>query len=100
MDKRAGVTLAVTKEEVSARLAMEEAEADLLAAARSKYRDDEPIMLPDLRLGHAEKLMTEEALARTGSLRLAAQLLDVTTRKLRRIMINHQIEWPKPPKGA
>lgn len=93
------VTMA-TREEVAAREEVEQAELALHEACMVKPREDGPVLLPDLRLGRAEKLMTEEALARGGSLRLAAQLLDVTTRKLRRLMINHQIEWPKAPKDA
>lgn len=100
MEKRAGTGLAsmATKEEVAARDAMNKAQLALLLAAEDlKPREDGPVLLPDLRLGRAEKLLTEEALARAGSLRLAAQLLDVTTRRLRTLMLRHQIEWPKDP---
>jgi transcriptional regulator with GAF, ATPase, and Fis domain len=126
MDKRGPVTTAATKEEVATRGAMRLAEHDLLVAAEAvdpglpesirakvlalaaNYARAEglylgeraPFVLPDLRLARAEKLMVEEALARAGSMRLAAQLLDVTPARLRSALKRHGIVWPRPAEGV
>lgn len=90
------VTMA-TKEEVAAREAMNEAQLALIVAAENlKPREDGPVMLPDLRLARGEKLLAEEALARTGSIRQAAQLLDISMPRMRTLMRRHQIAWPSP----
>ena len=53
-----------------------------------------PILLEDLNLRKAERLLCETALAKAGSIVEAAQLLGVTRHALKRRMIKHQIEWP------
>lgn len=97
MDKRTGPVSAATKEEVAAREAMDDAKLALLTAAESfVQREDGPVLLPDLRLARGEKLLAEEALARTGSIRQAAQLLDISMPRMRTLMRRHQIVWPSP----
>jgi transcriptional regulator with GAF, ATPase, and Fis domain len=87
----------VTREEVAARDAMNQAQLALLVAAEDlKPREDGPVALPDLRLDRAEKLLVEEALARTGSIRLAAQLLGISMARMRSALKRHAIAWPSP----
>jgi hypothetical protein len=53
-----------------------------------------PILLEDLNLRKAERLLCQQALTRAGSIVEAAQLLGVTRHALKRRMIKHRIEWP------
>lgn len=53
-----------------------------------------PILLEDLNLRKAERLMCQQALTRAGSIVEAAQLLGITRHALKRRMIKHRIEWP------
>ncbi|MEM7156215.1 MAG: helix-turn-helix domain-containing protein [Myxococcota bacterium] len=53
-----------------------------------------PILLEDLNLRKAERLLCQQALSRAGSIVDAAQLLGVTRHALKRRMIKHRIEWP------
>ena len=55
-----------------------------------------PIVLDNLNLADAERKMCEEALASAGSIVEAAILLGVTRHALKRRILKHQIEWPKP----
>lgn len=57
-----------------------------------------PILLEDLNLRKAERLLCQTALQKAGSIVEAAQLLGVTRHALKRRMIKHQIEWP--PRGS
>lgn len=54
------------------------------------------IVLPDLNLENAERLLVIEALAHTGSMVEAAQLLGVSRGRLARMIVKHRIEWPRP----
>jgi DNA-binding NtrC family response regulator len=53
-----------------------------------------PIVLEDLNLHKAELLLCQQALARTGSIMEAAQLLGITRHALKRRMVKYRIEWP------
>ena len=53
-----------------------------------------PILLEDLNLRKAERLLCQQALTRAGSIVEAAQLLGITRHALTRRMIKHRIEWP------
>lgn len=53
-----------------------------------------PILLEDLNLRKAERLLCQQALTRGGSIVEAAQLLGITRHALKRRMIKHRIEWP------
>jgi DNA-binding NtrC family response regulator len=55
-----------------------------------------PILLEDLNLRKAERLLCSQALSRAGSIVEAAQLLGITRHALKRRMIKHAIEWPPP----
>ena len=52
------------------------------------------ILLEDLNLRKAERLLCQQALTRAGSIVEAAQLLGITRHALKRRMIKHRIEWP------
>ena len=52
-----------------------------------------PVTLPDLTLAGAERHLCVEALARTGSLIEAAELLGTNRHALRRLIAKHEIEW-------
>jgi hypothetical protein len=54
-----------------------------------------PILLEDLNLGKAERLLCTQALNRAGSIVEAAQLLGITRHALKRRMIKHVIDWPQ-----
>lgn len=56
-----------------------------------------PILLEDLNLRKAERLLCSQALSRAGSIVEAAQLLGITRHALKRRMIKHAIEWPPAP---
>ncbi len=58
-----------------------------------------PILLEDLNLRKAERLLCQQALSRAGSIVEAAQLLGVTRHALKRRMIKHRIEWPPLPQA-
>lgn len=53
-----------------------------------------PILLEDLDLRKAERLLCQSALARAGSIAEAAQLLGITRHALKRRMLKHRIDWP------
>lgn len=53
-----------------------------------------PILLEDLDLRKAERLLCQSALSRAGSIAEAAQLLGITRHALKRRMLKHRIEWP------
>jgi hypothetical protein len=53
-----------------------------------------PILLEDLDLRKAERLLCQNALARAGSIVEAAQLLGITRHALKRRMLKHRLEWP------
>ena len=55
-----------------------------------------PIVLDNLNLADAERKMCEEALVAAGSIVEAANLLGITRHALKRRILKHQIEWPKP----
>lgn len=56
-----------------------------------------PILLDDLNLRKAERMMCQQALSRGGSIVEAAQLLGITRHALKRRIIKHRIEWPQAP---
>ncbi len=53
-----------------------------------------PILLEDLNLRKAERLLCQQALTRGGSIVEAAQLLGITRHALKRRMIKHRIASP------
>lgn len=55
-----------------------------------------PIVLDNLNLADAERKLCEEALVAGGSIVEAANLLGITRHALKRRIVKHQIEWPKP----
>jgi DNA-binding NtrC family response regulator len=55
-----------------------------------------PIVLDNLNLADAERKLCEEALVASGSIVEAANLLGITRHALKRRIVKHQIEWPKP----
>jgi DNA-binding NtrC family response regulator len=55
-----------------------------------------PIVLESLNLAEAERKLCEEALVTAGSIVEAANLLGVTRHALKRRILKHQIEWPRP----
>lgn len=55
-----------------------------------------PIVLDTLNLADAERKMCEEALISAGSIVEAANLLGITRHALKRRIVKHTIEWPKP----
>lgn len=55
-----------------------------------------PIVLESLNLADAERKLCEEALVATGSIVEAATVLGITRHALKRRIIKHQIEWPRP----
>lgn len=56
-----------------------------------------PILLEDLDLRKAERLLCQSALSRAGSIAEAAQLLGITRHALKRRMLKHGIELPRSP---
>ncbi len=57
------------------------------------------VVLDDLNLHKAERLLCERALAEGGTIVEAAKLLGITRHALKRRIIKHQIPWP-PKKAA
>jgi hypothetical protein len=55
-----------------------------------------PIAMESLNLADAERKLCEEALRTAGSIVEAANLLGVTRHALKRRIVKHQIEWPRP----
>ena len=55
------------------------------------------ILLEDLNLRKAERLLCLQALQKGGSIVEAAQLLGITRHALKRRMVKHNIDWP--PRG-
>ena len=55
-----------------------------------------PIVLDSLNLASAERKLCEEALISAGSIVEASSLLGITRHALKRRIIKHQIEWPRP----
>lgn len=55
-----------------------------------------PIVLDNLNLADAERKLCEEALVSAGSIVEAANLLGITRHALKRRIVKHAIEWPKP----
>jgi DNA-binding NtrC family response regulator len=55
-----------------------------------------PIALDTLNLADAERKLCEEALRSGGSIVEAANLLGITRHALKRRILKHQIEWPRP----
>lgn len=53
------------------------------------------LVLEDLNLNAAERLLCVEALNAAGSIVEAAQLLGITRHALKRRIIKHRIEWPR-----
>ncbi len=52
-----------------------------------------PIILEDLDLAKAERLLCQSALTRAGTIVEASRLLGITRHALKRRMIRHRIEW-------
>lgn len=59
-----------------------------------------PILLEDLDLRKAERLLCQHALERAGTIVEAAQLLGITRHALKRRMIKHRIEWPRTAQAS
>ncbi len=57
------------------------------------------VVLDDLNLHKAERLLCERALAEAGTIVEAAKLLGITRHALKRRIIKHGIDWP-PRKAA
>ncbi len=55
-----------------------------------------PIALESLNLSDAERKLCEEALRSAGSIVEAANLLGITRHALKRRIVKHEIEWPRP----
>jgi len=55
-----------------------------------------PIVVNTLNLSEAERKLCEEALVAAGSIVEAANLLGITRHALKRRILKHHIEWPKP----
>ncbi|MFV8750333.1 helix-turn-helix domain-containing protein [Nannocystaceae bacterium ST9] len=55
-----------------------------------------PIAMESLNLADAERKLCEEALRTAGSIVEAANLLGITRHALKRRIVKHQIEWPRP----
>lgn len=55
-----------------------------------------PIVLESLNLADAERMMCEKALVTAGSIVEAANLLGITRHALKRRIIKHNIQWPRP----
>jgi hypothetical protein len=55
-----------------------------------------PIAMESLNLADAERKLCEEALRSAGSIVEAANLLGITRHALKRRIVKHQIEWPRP----
>lgn len=53
------------------------------------------LILDNLNLESAEKLLCAKALEETGTIVEAAQLLGCTRGQLKRKIIKHKIEWPR-----
>lgn len=53
------------------------------------------VVLPDLNLANAERILVTEALAQAGSIVEAAQLLGVTRNAVKRAILRHRIDWPR-----
>ncbi|RMG94116.1 MAG: hypothetical protein D6705_16860 [Deltaproteobacteria bacterium] len=52
------------------------------------------VVLDDLNLHKAERLLCERALAEAGTIVEAAKLLGITRHALKRRIVKHGIEWP------
>ncbi len=52
--------------------------------------------LDSLNLADAERKLCDEALVSAGSIVEAANLLGITRHALKRRIIKHKIEWPRP----
>ena len=59
-----------------------------------EYAEPMPILLNDLDLRKAERMLVELALARGGSIVKAAEHLGITRHALKRRIIKFQIQWP------
>ena len=59
-----------------------------------------PILLEDLDLRKAERLLCQQALSHGGSIVKAADMLGITRHALKRRIIKHQIQWPQSPQAA
>lgn len=57
------------------------------------------LTLESLNLAVAEKKLCDEALTAAGTIVDAARLLGITRHALKRRIIKHQIEWPRPKFG-
>jgi len=57
------------------------------------------IELESLDLATAERLLCETALHQSGSIVEGARLLGITRHALKRRIIKHKIEWPRPTKA-
>ncbi len=53
------------------------------------------LLLEDLNLGKAERILCQTALAQAGSIIEAADLLGITRHALKRRMVKHHIDWPQ-----
>jgi len=54
------------------------------------------IQLESLNLHAAERLLCEQALQKSGSIVEAAKVLGITRHALKRRIIKHRIDWPRP----
>lgn len=58
------------------------------------------LIIDELNLNAAERLLCVEALNAAGSIVEAAQLLGITRHALKRRIIKHRIEWPRSSSAA
>jgi hypothetical protein len=72
----------------------DESSSSVLTDGYLASRARSPLLLEDLNLRRAERLLCEEALARAGSIPEAARLLGITRHALERRLIKHRIKWP------
>lgn len=71
-----------------------ESSSSVLTNVHLASQDRSPLLLEDLNLRRAERLLCEAALARAGSIPQAARLLGITRHALKRRLIKHRIKWP------
>ena len=75
-------------------------EKGLFDQANILYGPVMPILLEDLNLRKAERMLCVRALESAGSIVEAAALLGITRHALKRRILKYDIEWPPPRHGS